>query len=135
MSDPARPKPYQPRGAVDGIVCDTTLAKKMGFSARWGTSCGIPFNKTEFCKQNIIWKDQEPYLHDRLQQPWTEFTVHGDTPSDPTRKNKGDTSSAPTRTPSSPTRKNKTKSKEQQIAKIKKTKKAKLKGLEALSSQ
>jgi hypothetical protein len=129
MSDPSRPKPYQPRGAVDGIVCDTTLAKKIAFSARWGTSCGIPFNKTEFCKQNIIWKDQEPYLHDRPQQPWTEFTVHrgkvtnGDSTM-PTGKNKtnGDT-------PSAPTRRNKTKNKEQTIAKLKKTKKAKLSGL------
>jgi hypothetical protein len=76
MSDPARPKPYQPRGAVDGIVCDTALAKKMGFSGRWGTSCGTPFNKTEFCKQNIIWKDFEPYLHDRPAQPWTDLFIH-----------------------------------------------------------
>ena len=107
MSDPSRPKPFQPRGAVDGIVCDTALAKKMAFSARWGSSCGIPFVKTEFCKQNIIWKDQEPYLHDRPQQPWTEFSVHRSAPSE----------------------KNKTKKKEQRIAKLKKTKKAKLKGL------
>jgi hypothetical protein len=76
MSDPSRPKPFQPRGSLDGKVCDTTLCKKMGFMARWGTSCGIPFDKTEFCKRNIIWADQEPYLHDRPQQPWTEFTVH-----------------------------------------------------------
>ena len=75
MSDPGRPKPYQPRGAVDGIVCDTTLAKKMSFVGRWGTSCGTPFNKTEFCQRNIIWAIQEPYLHDRPSQPWTEFTI------------------------------------------------------------
>jgi hypothetical protein len=106
MSDPSRPKPYQPRGAVDGIVCDTTLAKKMGFSARWGTSCGIPFNKTEFCKQNIIWKDQEPYLYDRPQQPWTEFFFH-----------KGDSGTSS---------KNMTKKKEELVKKMRKTKKAKL---------
>ena len=112
MSDPSRPKPYQPRGAVDGIVCDTTLAKNMAFSARWGSSCGIPFNKTEFCRQNIIWKDQESYLRDRPQQPWTEFSIHkgGDTPSAPTKRNK-------------------TKNNEQTRAKLKKTKKAKLSGL------
>jgi len=75
MSDQSRPKPFQPRGAVDGIVCDTTLAKKMSFIGRWGTSCGTPFNKTEFCKRNIIWAIQEPYLHDRPSQPWTEFTI------------------------------------------------------------
>jgi hypothetical protein len=74
MSDPARPKPYQPRGALDGIVCDTTLAKRMALVARWGSSCGIPFDKTAFCKQHIQWNDQEPYLKDRPSQPWAEFT-------------------------------------------------------------
>ena len=108
MSDPTRPKPYQPRGAVDGIVCDTALAKKMGFVARWGTSCGIPFDKTEFCKQNIIWNDQEPYLHDRLQQPWTEFFIWGKSPTPPHKT------------------KNMTKKKEEQVTKMKRTKKAKL---------
>jgi hypothetical protein len=105
MSDPSRPKPYQPRGAVDGIVCDTILAKKMSFSARWGTSCGIPFDKTEFCKQNIIWKDQESYLYDRPQQPWTEFGIHKTTLS----------------------AKNATKKKEQNIIQMKKTKKKPIK--------
>jgi len=76
MSDPARPKPYQPRGALDGIVCDTSLAKQMALIGRWGSSCGIPFDKTEFCKQHIQWNDQEPYLKDRPQQPWTEFIVN-----------------------------------------------------------
>ena len=105
MSDPARPKPYQPRGALDGKVCDTTLCKKMGFMARWGTSCGIPFDKTDFCKRNIIWADQEPYLHDRPQQPWTEFTIHKGAISD----------------------KNITKKKEEKVQQIKRTKKNKLK--------
>jgi hypothetical protein len=73
MSDPSRPKPFQPRGAVDGIVCDTELAKKMSLVARWGSSCGTPFDKTEFCKQHIQWREQEPYLKDRPSQPWTEF--------------------------------------------------------------
>jgi len=75
MSDPSRPKPFQPRGAVDGIVCDTTMAKQMSFSARWGSSCGTPFDKTEFCKRNLIWKDYEPYLQDRPSQPWTDFAA------------------------------------------------------------
>jgi hypothetical protein len=73
MSDPSRPKPFQPRGAVDGIVCDTTLAKRMALVARWGSSCGTPFDKTEFCKRHIQWREQEPYLKDRPSQPWTEF--------------------------------------------------------------
>jgi hypothetical protein len=109
MSDPGRPKPYQPRGAVDGIVCDTALAKKMAFSARWGSSCGMPFYTKEFCKRNIIWKDQEPYLNDRPEQPWTEFSIH-----------RGHASSPPLKT------KNTVKKKEEKVMQIKKTKKAKI---------
>ena len=75
MSQADRPKPFQPRGAVDGIVCDTNLAKKMSFIARWGTSCGTPFDAKEFCKQNIQWRDQELYLKDRPYQPWTTFSI------------------------------------------------------------
>ena len=104
MSDPSRPKPFQPRGSLDGKVCDTTLCKKMGFMARWGTSCGMPFDKAEFCKRNIIWADQEPYLKDRPQQPWTEFTVHKGAISD----------------------KNTTKKKEEKVMLMKKTKKNKI---------
>jgi hypothetical protein len=104
MSDPSRPKPFQPRGSLDGKVCDTTLCKKMGFMARWGTSCGIPFDKAEFCKRNIIWADQEPYLKDRPQQPWTEFTIHKGAISD----------------------KNLTKKKEEKVMQLKKTKKNKI---------
>jgi hypothetical protein len=76
MSQADRPKPYQPRGALDGVVCDTTLAKKMSLRARWGSSCGIAFNKTAFCKKHIQWNDQEPYLHDRPSQPWTDFSIY-----------------------------------------------------------
>jgi hypothetical protein len=73
--------------------------------ARWGTSCGIPFDKAEFCRRNIIWAIQEPYLHDRPQQPWTEFTIH-----------KGAIGE-----------KNMTKKKEEKVQQIKRTKKQRLK--------
>jgi hypothetical protein len=76
MSQSDRPKPYQPRGALDGIVCDSSLAKKMSLMARWGSSCGTSFEKTKYCNKHIQWKDQEPYLHDRLKQPWTEFSIY-----------------------------------------------------------
>lgn len=75
MSQVGRPLPYQPRGALDGIVCDSKLAKNIGLIARWGTSCGTPFNANEFCKRNIQWAEQKPYLIDRPHQPWTEFTI------------------------------------------------------------
>ncbi len=75
MSDPSRPLPYQPRGALDGNVCDSTEAKKMSFDLRWGDSCGRPFKATEFIKRHPQWKQQEPYLRDRLTQPWTTFSI------------------------------------------------------------
>jgi hypothetical protein len=75
MSDPSRPKPFSPHGAVDGIVCDTNLAKKMGFIGRFGNSCGIPFIKDEFCKKHRQYYKFCPYLKDRPTQPWTEFTI------------------------------------------------------------
>lgn len=74
MSQSDRPKPFSPHGAVDGIVCDTTLAKKMGFEGRWGNSCGTPFYKDLFCKKHIQWSIFCPYLKDRPSQPWTYFS-------------------------------------------------------------
>ena len=79
MSDPSRPKPFQPRGALDGIVCDTTLANKMSLDARWGTSCGIPFDASAFFLQHIQWRHLEPYVKDRPHQPWTIFSMNNTT--------------------------------------------------------
>jgi len=75
MSDPSRPLPYQPRGALDGNVCDSAMANKMSFSLRWGDSCGLPFRAAEFFKKHAQWEQQEPYLRDRLTQPWTMFSA------------------------------------------------------------
>ena len=75
MSQESRPKPYAPRGAVDGIVCDTALAKNMSFIGKFGSSCNIPFNKDEFCKKHRQYEKLCPYLIDRPNYPWTEFTV------------------------------------------------------------
>jgi hypothetical protein len=76
MSQESRPKPFDPRGAIDGIVCDTALAKKMSFIGKFGASCDIGFNKDEFCKKHRQYEKFCPYLLDRPTQPWTEFTIH-----------------------------------------------------------
>jgi hypothetical protein len=73
MSQADRPLPFQPRGAVDGIVCDTTLAKNMSFSARWGSSCGTAFDKNNFFDEHIQWKRFRNWIVDRPSQPWTTF--------------------------------------------------------------
>jgi hypothetical protein len=75
MSQENRPKPYSPHGVVDGIVCDSHLAKKMCFVGRFGNSCGIPFIKNDFCKKHRQWEKFCPYLNDRPGEPWTEFTI------------------------------------------------------------
>jgi hypothetical protein len=75
MSDPSRPKPYAPRGALDGCVIDATMAKNMSFELRYGNSCGTPFLKNDFCDQNRQWAFLRPYLHNRPQMPWTIFSI------------------------------------------------------------
>ena len=76
MSQSDRPLPYQPRGAVDGFVTDSSLAKKMSFSGRWGASCGTPFVSKTFFNKHRQWIQYEPYLHDRPRQPWTIFSAN-----------------------------------------------------------
>ena len=77
MSQSDRPKPFQPRGAVDGMAIDTATAQRMQLWGRWGSSCGTGFYKDAFCDRNMIWNTYRPYLHDRPPQPWTLFGLNG----------------------------------------------------------
>jgi len=79
MSQSDRPKPYAPRGAVDGCVADTTMIKNMSFMARWGSSCGTPFSVNQYCNTHRQWNYLRPYLNDRPSQPWTRFTINSPT--------------------------------------------------------
>lgn len=76
MSQEGRPTPYAPHGAVDGIVCDTTLAEDMSFVGKFGSSCDIPFDKDKYCKEHIQFSNICYFLKDRPLQPWTKFQVH-----------------------------------------------------------
>jgi hypothetical protein len=78
MSQSDRPKPFAPHGAVDGIVSDTNMIKKMTFDARYGNSCGTPFVVSEYCKKNRQYERFCPYLKDRPSQPWTVFSITKD---------------------------------------------------------
>lgn len=71
MSDPSRPKPYQPRGAIDGMGIDGSLATKLQLNARWGSSCGTAWYADEFLKEHPQFDHLRPFLHDRPSQPWT----------------------------------------------------------------
>ncbi len=73
MSDPSRPKPFQPRGTVDGKVMDSTMATALSFWARWGNSSGMPFEASAFLAKHIQWEYLRGYLLDRPSQPWVKF--------------------------------------------------------------
>ena len=73
MFQPRRP-PFQPKGAVDGKVMNSKMAKEMTFWARWGNSSGMPFDAKEFLEEHIQWRYLDGYLKDRPSQPWTLFS-------------------------------------------------------------
>jgi hypothetical protein len=76
MSAPGRPVPFAPHGAVDGFVVDSTMARKMIMCGRYGNSCGTPFIKKEYIKNNRQFEMFEPYLFDRPSQPWVEIPFY-----------------------------------------------------------
>jgi len=70
MSQENRPKPYQPKGAVDAKIGTSSMCDKMQFMARWGNACGTDFRKDDFCDLRREWEYQRVFLEDRLKQPW-----------------------------------------------------------------
>ena len=70
MSQENRPKPYQPKGAVDAKIGTSSMCDNMQFMARWGNACGTDFKKDDFCDLRREWEYQRPFLEDRLKQPW-----------------------------------------------------------------
>lgn len=73
MSDQSRPKPFQPRGALDGNVISSSSAKKMSFYLKWGNSCSLSFDKNKFCDEHMEWNYLRPYLEDRPLENWSLF--------------------------------------------------------------
>jgi hypothetical protein len=70
---PGRPSPFEPRGAVDGKVTDSDLAGGLGFWARWGNSCGTPFDADRFLAEHPQWNHLKGCLRNRPSRPWTFF--------------------------------------------------------------
>jgi hypothetical protein len=75
MSQTDRPKPFAPHGALDGIVCDTNMVKKFSFEAKYGSSCDISFNVSEYCKKHRQYETFCPFIKDRPAPPWTIFSI------------------------------------------------------------
>ena len=75
MSQPGRPLPYQPRGAVDGVVATSETAQNFTFWGRWGSACGMPFSAAEFLRQHPQFDYLEAFLSDRPSRPWSYLGV------------------------------------------------------------
>jgi hypothetical protein len=75
MSQSDRPKPFQTKGAIDGAVVDSNMAKEMKIMMRFGNSCGKIFDPEKFFKHHRQWDYLKPYLNKMGGNPWTEFTI------------------------------------------------------------
>jgi hypothetical protein len=71
MSQDGRPVPFNLSGAVDGIVTDSKLARKMQMVCKFGSSCNIGFNAKSFFNKHHQWRFFKDYIKDRPVQPWT----------------------------------------------------------------
>jgi hypothetical protein len=67
--------PYYPAGTMDAKVIDSKMAKKMSFTARWGSACGMPFEADKFLEKHPQFEWMQGILHDRPSQPWVVFTA------------------------------------------------------------
>ena len=68
-------KPYDPSGAVQGKVMDTSMAEAMSFIARIGHPCGTDFDAAKFLNAHADFSWQAPILEDMDSGPWTQFRI------------------------------------------------------------
>lgn len=73
QSQPGRPVPFEPRGAVDGVAVSAQEALKRSFFARWGSSCGMAFDADSFLAEHPQFEYLREFLKDRPSRPWTVF--------------------------------------------------------------
>ena len=66
-------EPFRPIGAYDGKVVNSVMAKNMTFEARWGSSCGMPFDAKKFLSDHPQFSWMKGLIKDRPTQPWTVF--------------------------------------------------------------
>ncbi|ATW24724.1 C45 family autoproteolytic acyltransferase/hydolase [Candidatus Formimonas warabiya] len=64
-------EPYNSEGSVDGKVVTSRLAANFSFWARFGRSCGEPFDADGYLLRHPQWDWQRGLLMDRPTQPWT----------------------------------------------------------------
>jgi len=67
--------PYSPTGTIDAKVVDSKIAKRMTFTARWGSACGMAFDAVKFLADHPQFDWMKDILQSRPSEPWTEFTA------------------------------------------------------------
>ena len=65
--------PYNPSGAVQGKVMDSTMAEAMTFVARIGHPCGTDFKARKFLEDHPEYSWESPVMTDMDAGPWTQF--------------------------------------------------------------
>ncbi|MDO5519899.1 MAG: C45 family autoproteolytic acyltransferase/hydrolase [bacterium] len=73
MSQPGRPLPFAPRGAIDGKICTRQFAYCRGFVARYGAPCGKEFDAEKFFKEHPQFLYLKEFIISRPSEPWTYF--------------------------------------------------------------
>jgi hypothetical protein len=61
---------YKPGGCVDGKVVNSSMAEKLKFYGRFGSSCGRVFNVKHYLKEHPEHKKYEAYLVDFPNNKW-----------------------------------------------------------------
>jgi len=65
--------PFNPEGTLDGKVVDSKMARDMTFFARWGSACGLAFNKNKYLEEHPQFDWMNGLIEDRPAEPWTIF--------------------------------------------------------------
>lgn len=65
--------PYRPQGSVDGKVGSTETALAFSLHARFGKSCGMPFELDAFLEEHPQFEYLREFLVDFPALPWTEL--------------------------------------------------------------
>ena len=65
--------PYDPSGTTDAKVLDAAMARRMSFSARFGSACGRAFDAAGFLAEHPQYEWLRAIMPSRPSQPWALF--------------------------------------------------------------
>jgi hypothetical protein len=71
QDEPEDERSSYPYGVVDGKATNSSMAKKLEFAARWGSSCNRGFDSGEYIKAHLKYKKWKDVLMDFPTRQWT----------------------------------------------------------------